>query len=111
MEKCINKHGREHWKGVDEKSEFSSDLFHYPEYQGTHGFNVAFHSELGSLTVCERLTGYLEIVIESGFRAVDGEFWLASGGFDVRKSGASTVGEAIKWVKDNANTFIGKECK
>jgi len=102
MEKYINEYKKECWRGVTMDSEFSSDLFHYPEYQNKadpNGYNIAFHSELGSLTVCDRMTGFGVRDIETGYRDKDGNFWLASGRFDVRNSGAKTVGEAIEWVK------------
>ena len=111
MEKYINEHGKECYRGVELDSPFSAELFHYPEWQGAEidpdGFNMAFHSELGSLTMCDRMTGYGHRDIESAYRDKDGKFWLASGGFDVRRCGAKTVGEAIEWVKRNANTCVG----
>lgn len=38
----------------------------------------------------------------------EGKFWLASGNNDVRYSGAETVGEAIEWVKEQANNCRGE---
>jgi len=112
VEKHINDNGKECYKGVLLESEFSSELFHKPKYQGTEGDeNFAFHSNLGSLTVLDRMTGFMGGVrdTESGYRNEEGEFWLASGNCDVRLSGADNIGDAIKWVKTHANTCIGVE--
>lgn len=109
MEKYINEHGKECYRGIDDSSEFSADLFHKPEYQGVEDYeSFAFHSELGSLTVVDRMTGFGWRDVESGYRDKDGKFWLASGHHDVRDSGCKTVGEAIQWVKARANNCIGK---
>ena len=106
MEQCINEHNKTCWKGVIMDSPFSAELFHYPEWQDDgdpEGFNMAFHSELGSLTMCNRMTGYGWRDVESAYMDNNGNFWLAAGGYDVRHCGAGTVGEAIEWVKKNAN--------
>lgn len=108
MEKYINEHGKECYRGIDDSSEFSADLFHKPEYQPEEDESFAFHSELGSLTVLDRMTGFGLRDVESGYRAPDGKFWLASGMVDVRYSGSKTIGEAIAFVKSHANTCIGK---
>lgn len=114
MEKYI-KNGKECYKGAELDSEFSSDLFHKPEYQGVDDDeNFAFHSNLGSLTVLDRMTGFGGAVggirdTETGYRDINGAFWLASGNCDVRESGATTIGEAIEWVKKYANTCVGTE--
>lgn len=107
MEKHI-KNGKEHYKGVDISSEFSSELFHVPAYKYEDDHQVALHTNIGSLTVLDRMTGYGGGIrdTETGFRDMDGNFWLASGGYDVRNSGSKTIVEAIQWVKDNANTCI-----
>lgn len=107
MEKYINEHNKECYKGVEASSSFSGDLFHMPEYQGEDDEQYAFHSELGSLTVLDRMTGFGWRDIETGYRDPKGKFWLASGNYDVRSSGCSTVGAAIEWVKKRANNCIG----
>lgn len=107
MEKYINEHNKECYKGVDMDTEFSCDLFHMPKYQHEGDESFAFHSNLGSLTVVDRMTGFGFRDTESGFRDKDGNFWLASGMYDVRDSGCLTVGEAIEWVKSRANTCVG----
>lgn len=112
MEMYINEHGKQCYKDVTVDDKFCGTLFHIPDWQpqGKGEFSLAFHSNLGSLTVLRRKTGYTgsPLDTESGFRSVDGKFWLASGSMDVNASGAKTVGEAIEWVKANANTCIGE---
>ena len=57
------------------------------------------------ITVLDRLTGYGHGVrdIETGYRDEDGNFWLASGGFDIRDCTELTIEEAILKIKQNAN--------
>ena len=111
MEKYINEHGKECYRNVVQETRFSASLFHKPEHQHEGDESFALHTNLGSLTVLDRMTGFGDGIrdIESGFRSPDGEFWLASGNYDVRESGAANVGEAIKWVKDRANSCVGIE--
>lgn len=95
-------------------SPFSEELFHEAEMKEQEcsyeqEYQWAFHSNLGSLTVLDRRTGFRWRDTETGFRDEDGKFWLASGMIDVRKSGCKTVGEAIEWVKKEANNCIPKE--
>lgn len=112
MELYANEYDKPCYRGVTEHSEFSAELFHKPKYQGIGDDEAfAFHSELGSLTVLNRMTGFGYRDIESGYRDHRGEFWLASGHNDVRRSGCKTVGEAIKWVKDRANNCVGEEAE
>ena len=108
MEKYINEFDKECFKGVALTSEFSSELFHKPKYQYEDDENFALHTNLGTLTVLDRMTGYGGGMrdIESGYRDPEGNFWLASCGCDVRYSESKTIGEAIEWVKSNANTCI-----
>ncbi len=106
MEKYVNEHGKECFKGVTKDTPFDVECFHKPEWQEKDGENFAFHSELGSLTVVDRITGFGWRDIESGYRDENGKFWLASGRIDVRYSGCATVGDAIQWVKDRANTCV-----
>ena len=108
MEKYINDFDKEAYRNVVDSSPFSADLFHVPSKTFEDDEQVAFHSNLGSLTVLDRVTGYGNGIrdTETGYRAVNGDFWLASGGYDVRESGCETIGEAIAWVKRKANTCI-----
>jgi len=111
MEKYINENNKECYKDVELESLFSSDAFHKPEYQHEGDESFAFHTNLGSLTVLDRMTGYGDGIrdIETGFRDPEGNFWLASGGIDVRLSGCETVGDAIEYVKSHANTCVPEE--
>ena len=108
MEKYINEHGKECFRGVNESSTFLPDLFHKTDFKFEDDESFALHTNLGSLTVVDRMTGYENGIrdIESGFRSPDGEFWLASGNCDVRESGSATIREAIDWVKERANTCV-----
>lgn len=108
MKKYINMFNKECYHGVDQCSPFSGELFHMPKYQYEDDKSYALHTNLGSLTVLDRVTGFIGSPrdIETGYRDKNGNFWLASGGYDVRKSGCKTMGEAIKWVKDRANTCV-----
>lgn len=109
IEKYTNEHNKECWRGFELNTEFNPDLFHKPEYQFDANESFALHTNLGTLTVLDRETGFsfIQRDVESGFRDADGKFWLASGDQDVRKSGAKTLGEAIKWVKSRANNCVG----
>jgi len=108
MEKYINDHNKECYRGVTTECGFSSELFHTPEKQYEDDEQFALHTNLGSITVLDRMTGFIGGIrdTETGFRDPDGNFWLASGMYDVRESGAKTVGEAIAWVKEKANTCV-----
>lgn len=106
MEKYTNEYGKECYKDVSLEDTFSAGLFHEPDSQFETNEQFALHTNLGSITVVDRLTGFSGYVrdTETGFRDMDGKFWLASGMLDVRESGESTFGGAIQWIKDNANT-------
>ena len=108
MIKSINEHGKEVWTGCTLESEFTPYMFHEVDMSRREDDQqFALHTNLGSLTVLDRMTGFGWRDIETGYRAKDGKFWLASGGFDVRESGAETLGSAIEWVKKNANSCVG----
>lgn len=113
MEKYINNIGREVWKGVDLDTPFSESLFHEVEPskydledEYNRNYQLAFHSNLGSITVLDRRTGYGHRDTETGYRDKEDKFWLASGNINVITSGAKTVGEAIDWIKARANTCV-----
>lgn len=65
-------------------------------------------TELGKITVLDRSTGFGWRDIESGFKDLNGEFWLASGNFDVRTFNLNFE-DSVKKIKANANTCVGKE--
>lgn len=97
--------------GVQESDPFIADLFQTVDMSWSDTDEQwAFHSNLGSITVLDRMTGYGGGVrdIETGYRAIDGKFWLASGNFDIRSQGCATVGEAIECIKRNANNMRGE---
>jgi hypothetical protein len=105
MEKYINKHGKECYRGVTPGTLMEDLEFHsVAEIEGN--IQVALHTDLGSLTVLDRMTGFGHRDVETGYRADNGDFWLASGNVDVRLSGAETSGEAIEYVKKMANTCV-----
>jgi hypothetical protein len=109
VEKTINEHGKEVWVGCTDESAFTADIFYEVDMSKREDDRqFALHTDIGSLTVLDRMTGFGWRDIETGYRDKDGKFWLASGGFDVRYSGAKKLGEAIAWVKQNANNCIGE---
>ena len=69
----------------------------------------ALHTNLGSITVLDRMTGFGWRDVETGFRDPNGAFWLASGMMDVRKENLKTFKDAIQWIKDNSNTCVAYE--
>lgn len=96
---------------VKESDPFTLDLFYDVDMSWSEtDTQVAFHSNLGSITVLNRMTGYSGGVrdVETGFRDLDGKFWLASGNFDIRREGCKTVGDAIECIKRNANNMRGE---
>ena len=106
MEKYTNEHDKTCYKGVELDSPFSVELFYLVEDSFESDIQHAFHSNLGSLTVLDRMTGFGWRDTETGYRDLEGRFWLATGNYDVRYSGCTNVGEAIEWVKQRANTCI-----
>ena len=113
MEKYINEHGKECFIGATADTPFSTEYFHevldYLPHASDYDkeIQVALHTNLGSITVLDRRTGFGGRDIETGYRDPKGKFWLASGGMDVRYAAVATLGEAISWIKRNANTCIG----
>lgn len=109
MEKYTNEYGKECFRGVEPHTYIDIGDFHSVPEIGEDRQQWALHTNLGSLTVVRRKTGYGEgwWDTETGYRDVDGKFWLVSGGYDVRDSGAKTMQEMIDWVKDRANTCVG----
>jgi hypothetical protein len=66
-------------------------------------------TELGRITVLDRLTGFGYDIrdIETGYKDNDGKFWLASGGFDIRRFPNLPIEQAIKMIKEESNTCEG----
>ena len=81
-------------------------------YTYCEGDNIlyAYNFNGQRITVLDRLTGYGYGVrdIETGYRDEDNNFWLASGGFDIRDYPELSREEAILKIKQNANTCIGE---
>lgn len=78
--------------------EYSNNILYY-YYLGHHGLSER-------ISVLDRLTGYSGYVrdIETGFKDIYGNFWLASCEFDIREYPELTLDEAIALIKKNANT-------
>lgn len=62
--------------------------------------------EIEKITVLNRMTGFGHRDVETGYTDKNGQFWLASGGFDIRRENFSSILEAIELIKENANTCI-----
>jgi len=98
--------GRQFWVDATVNTHFDPALFEpIPDQFGTDR-QWALHTDIGSLTVLDRMNGFGFRETETGFRAPDGAWWLASGNHDVRLSGALTLGEAIEWVKRNSECSL-----
>lgn len=70
--------------------------------------NVLFtaYTDLGRITVLDRLTGFGYNVrdIETGYMDNEKHFWLKSGQFDIMKYPELTIQEAVEMIKNRANT-------
>lgn len=111
MEKTINEYGKEVWQGATGCEDFNADLFYEVDVSWSESDSqVAFHSNLGSITVLDRVTGYGGGMrdTETGYRDPDGKFWLASGCFDIRNKNCKTIANAIDCIKQNANNCRGE---
>ena len=104
----------EMWKGV-KGDEILEEKFFYDvdmSYSDTDT-QKAFHSkEFGSMTIVDRMTGYGNGIrdVETGYKDLHGEFWLASGDFNILEAAkGKTIDEAISLIKKHANNLIGKE--
>jgi hypothetical protein len=118
MQLTKNKAGKDYWVGVDVDSLITEEKFHKVNIgpslldgiADSDDVQFAFHCDLGSITVLYRLTGYGFGIrdTETGFRDVDGKFWLASGMFDVRDHMPMKFSDAVKMIKKNANNCTGQ---
>ena len=101
------------WSGIKEDTPFDSKYFLDVDMGlNTTDIQQACHTcSLGSITVLDRLTGYEGYVrdIETGYRDLHDEFWLASGNFNILEQGCETFGEAIDLIKKNAKNCVGIE--
>ena len=116
MKLTINEAGKPFWIDVKLEDEFSESLFHevdmsnpwLDEIGKEPDHQLAFHSNLGSITILDRMTGFGHRDTETGYRDTDGKFWLASGQFNMLEQEVATVGEAITLIKENSNNCIGE---
>lgn len=107
IEKYLNAWGKECYRGVRESTRLSDLEFHLSDYNNEDSFQRVLHTNLGTLTVLERLTGFGWWDVETGFRDPERKFWLASGECNLLDAGDMTVGEAVEWIKARANTCVG----
>lgn len=63
----------------------------------------------GFISVVDRMTGFGWRDIETGYRCPSGQFWLASGGYDIRDDlhTLNSEQEMAEWVMARANTCTG----
>lgn len=107
MTPYINEAGKPCFKDATLDTPFDAGQFYVvPNMPGIADTQWALHTNLGSITVLLRMTGFGWFDIETGYRDPVGEFWLASGNCDVRAVNPATLGEAIAWIKMHANTCI-----
>ncbi len=106
MKLQIHENGQEHYTGATLDTPFNPDQFHLVPDCCDDKVQWALHTDIGSLTVLDRLTGFGWRDTETGFRDPDGEFWLACGSKDVRHSNVKTLGQAIAWVKVNSDKSL-----
>ena len=80
----------------------------YPDGDTLHYYYLGHDRISERISVLDRLTGYSGYVrdIETGFKDIYDNFWLASGDFDIRKYPELTLDEAIALIKENANTCV-----
>lgn len=118
MQLTTNEHGKPFWIGVEEESLVIDENFHevnmsnkfLEELEEDPDIQFAFHCNLGSITVLDRMTGYGFGIrdTETGYRDPDGKFWLASGMFDIRDHMPMQFADAVKLIKQNANNCVGE---
>ena len=67
------------------------------------------NTDLGKITVLHRRTGWGGGLFdtETGYKAPDGKFWLASDMFDIRDYPDLELEQAIEKIKIYANTCVG----
>ena len=85
---------------IDESNNRIDDDQFYYYYLGQYGLSER-------ITILDRMTGFGWRDIETGYKDIDGKFWLASGNFDIREYPELTIKEAIAFIKKNANNCKG----
>ena len=108
MEKTINEFGKEVWSGISCSDKVTKDMFHEIIRNDGGDVTQALHTNLGSITILDRMTGYGYREVETGYRDKEGKFWLASGNFDIMTYGFNNIGDMISAIKSNANTCVGQ---
>lgn len=74
---------------------------------GEDTLNRANIPNVGRFTVLDRMTGFGYRDVETGFKDMEGKFWLASGQKDVRDYPDMSIQDAVEWVKRHANQCVG----
>ena len=105
--KYTNEHNNEVWRNVMGCTPMVLLSFHECDNNLPGDRQWALFTDLGNITVVDRMTGFGWRDVETGYRDMSGKFWLASGGYDARKCGLETFAEVVEWVKLNANTCVG----
>lgn len=117
MKLTTNKYDKPFWVCVKSDSKLTSEHFHEVDMSSKFlekfgkkpDVQQAFHCNLGSITVLDRMTGFsFGRDTETGFHDVDGKFWLASGMFDIRDYLPLSFSDAVSLIKQNANNCIGE---
>jgi hypothetical protein len=116
MQLTTNEIGKPFWIGVEEGSLILEENF----YEVDMWYNFldnsgkepdsqwAFHCNIGSITVLDRMTGFsFGRDTETGFRDIGDKFWLASGMFDIREYLPMSFVDAVELIKANANNCKG----
>ena len=86
-----------------------SELEFIEKQQGEDNILYFVYTDLGRITVLDRMTGWGNGTrdTETGYTDTEGAFWLASCMFDIRDYPELEVSEAIAKIKENANTCVG----
>lgn len=85
------------------RNTFESDILH----AATVFVKTNYGVKITRITVLDRLTGFGWRDVETGYRDVDGRFWLVSGDFDIRDYPDIDVNDAIRKIKQEANNNKG----
>ncbi len=87
------------------RTSFSCEDFGDGDFLFSH-----FQPNGGRITVLDRMTGFGYRDIETGYRCPSGQFWLASGGYDIRDhlDELDSDDAMADWVKERANNCTGR---
>lgn len=83
---------------------FAAEVFDHGDTCYRH-----YQPDGGRISVMDRMTGFGWRDVETGYRCPSGQFWLASGGYDIRNflHELNSDEDMAQWVIDRANTCIG----